>query len=354
MKSAIITAMIIMTAFAEIPTEKIQKILDRTVDNKKIFRMAVAVSKDGETETFAAGDIRPDDQYFIASVSKLYTATIVMKLREEGRLNLDDYIEDWLCANTIDALHIYKGTDYSYNITIRQLLSNTSGLPDYFEQAPKGEKSLFDDLKDGNDRAMTYEQQIALSKTMTPAFPPGTKGKALYSDTNFQLLGRILENIANKSLADLYDEYIFTPLGLEKTYLYTDPTDTRPVDFYYKDKPLQIPQMMTSFRAAGGIVSTTEEGMIFLKAFFAGDLFPKEYLNEMTAQWNSIFPPFKYGTGIARFKFIGTYELIGHPGANGSFAYYCPKKDAYIVGSIFQADSPGLPYKPIMKILKKM
>jgi len=117
---------------------------------------------------------------------------------------------------------------------------------------------------------------------------------------------------------------------------------------------------MTSFGPDGGIVSTANESMIFLKAFFNGKLFPKEYLDEMK-DWNKIFFPLQYGIGIARFKlprifspFKPVPKLIGHSGLSGAFAYYCPEKDIYLTGTVNQIHNAGLSYKLMIRILNNI
>src|SRR5690606_33674557 len=118
------------------------------------------------------------------------------------------------------------------------------------------------------DTRWDFETAIRLSKEIKPAFAPGTPKKAHYSDSNYQLLGKIIENISGKNLNTLLKEVIFEPLNLKKTYLYTDESDTTPKALYYKSQVLHIPKAMTSFGADGGIVSTSQEMMIFLKSFF--------------------------------------------------------------------------------------
>ena len=187
--------------------------------------------------------------------------------------------------------------DYSDEITIRHLLSNTSGLPDYFEQKGENGRSLKDELISGKDEKWRFEDAITISKNMTPHFRPGQKNKAYHSDTNFQLLGKIIESVTGMTFSKALEKHIFQPLKLEKTYLDRDSADTFPEIMYYKSKPLPIPMAMSSFGPDGGIVSTADESMIFLKAFFDETLFPKEYLDEMK-EWNKIFFPLQYGTGI--------------------------------------------------------
>lgn len=192
---------------------------------------------------------------------------------------------------------------------------------------------------------------------MKPAFRPGEKGKALYSDTNYQLLGRIAEVVTGKLFSKLLEESIFSPLGLSKTYLYQDSQDTRPVSLYYKDHPLHIPLAMTSFGADGGIVSTSDELMIFLKAFWGGKFFPVENFSHMK-KWNRIFFPLEAGVGLTRFKlprlfspFKATPEFIGHSGLSGTVAFYVPEKDVYLTGTVNQISNPGRSFRLMLAII---
>lgn len=116
----------------------------------------------------------PDTPYFVASISKMYTATIIIKLYEEGVLNLDAPIADYLPESIWQGIHIYKGRDHSPDLKIYQLLSQTSGLPDYFEDKPPGGRSLYQDIKAGvPDRAYTLKDVLDRVRTLTPKFQPG-------------------------------------------------------------------------------------------------------------------------------------------------------------------------------------
>lgn len=278
-------------------------------------------------------------------------------MRADGRFQLEDKISKYISKDIISGIHIYKGIDYSSDITIGQLMSHTSGLPDYFQQKRESGKSLQSEITAGHDQHWTFEKVMDEVRKMKPKFKPGRKRKALYSDTNYQLLGRITEIITEKKINAVLKEFIFDTLHLKNTYVYEDSNDRTPVSLYYKTQPLHIPLAMTSFGPDGGIVSTAKETMIFLKAFFNGKLFPKEYLDELKI-WNKIFFPLEYGIGLARFKlprilspFKPTPELIGHSGLSGAFAYYCPEKDPYITGTVNQIAKPSLSYKLMIKLL---
>ena len=338
---------------------KLENILNQTVNSKSIFGAVVNIESGDQSFSWsgAAGNLKVESQYFIASTTKLYITAVVLKLRADGCLRLDDKISQYIPKDIITGIHTFKDVDYSYDITIRQLMSHTSGLPDYFQGKRENGKSLEAEITSGHDQHWTFEKVTSEVKKMKSKFKPGTKGKAFYSDTNYQLLGRIIEIITEKKISDVFKEFIYAPLKLESTYLYEDSNDTKPVSLYYKTQPLHIPLAMTSFGPDGGIVSTAKETMIFLRAFFNGQLFPKEYLDEL-ANWNRIFFPLEYGLGVARFKLPRIFspfkpipELIGHSGLSGAFAFYCPKKDLYLTGTVNQIANPSISYKLMIKII---
>ncbi|WP_281886129.1 serine hydrolase [Paenibacillus sp. YYML68] len=307
--------------------------------------------------TGATEPLQPDSPYFIASTTKLYTSAMVLQLSAQGRIGLHERITVYVDAETMQGLHQYKGVDYSQELTITHLLSHTSGLPDYFQHRHPNGRPLQARLTAGDDSGWTFEQAITWSKTMTPHFAPGTKGKALYTDTNFQLLGRIVEVVTGKPIGEAMRELIFEPLQLTHTYMYTDPSDRTPAPMHYKAKPLQIPHAMTSFGADGSIISTAEECMVFLRAFFEGKLFPLDLLATLY-QWNRIFFPLEYGVGLARFKlprFMSPFqpapELLGHSGLSGAFAFYSPEHRLYLTGTVNEISSPGTSYQLMLQLL---
>jgi D-alanyl-D-alanine carboxypeptidase len=337
----------------------LQQVLNSSIDNKMVFGVSVRVEKGDASLVFlgSAGNLANDSLYFIASTTKLFITALTMRLRELGKLGLDDPIVKYLDNQYVDKLLIFKGVDYSDQITIRQLLSHTSGLPDYFQQKKKNRKSLHDELIAGHDQYWSIEQVINEVKNMKPQFKPGEQGKALYSDTNYQLLGKIIERITGSRIGMVLKEYIFDPLGLNYTYLYEDSKDNKPVPMFYKQKHLRIPLAMRSFGPDGGLVSNSKELMIFIKAFFQGKLFPINYFDEMK-QWNRIFFPFEYGIGLARFQlprifspFTSMPELLGHSGLSGVFAFYAPEKDVFLTGTVNQISNPGIPFRLMFQLL---
>ncbi len=340
--------------------ETLQKVLDNTVDQKNVFGTSFAFIQDNFTWQGSSGNLSIDQPYFIASTTKLFTTAIILKLREEGKLNLDDKIGEYLENSILSGLHIYKGKEYSRELTIKNLLAHTSGLPDYFQGKAANGRSLELDIKKGNDQFWTFEEAIERTKGMVPLFAPGAKGKANYSDANFQLLGKIIENITHRSYSENCQEMIAKPLGLTGTYLYQDSTDKTPKTMYYKNGELNIPKAMTSFGADGGIVSTSRDMLIFIQAFFTGKLFPSNYIIELQ-EWNKIFFPMESGIGIHLFKLPWIFNplgsvpyFIGHSGLSGALAYYSPKENLFIVGTVNQIAHPEISFKTMIKLTREI
>jgi CubicO group peptidase (beta-lactamase class C family) len=238
-------------------------------------------------------------------------------------------------------------------------LAHTSGIPDYFQQKDDKGNSLENEIKKGNDRFWTFEELVEMSKNLKPLFAPSQKGKAHYSDTNFQLLARIIENITDKPISENFEQLIIQPLGLTKTYLYQDIADTRPRTLYFKNRELHIPKAMNSFGPDGGMVSTSAEMLQFIEAFFEGRFFPQTYIDKLKT-WNKIFFPLESGIGLHRIKlplifdpFGKIPELIGHSGLSGALAYHSPQKDLYITGTVNQVAFPDISFRTVIRIIQK-
>lgn len=345
----------------------LEEIIQRII-NKKNIKSAVMRVENGDgsfCRTCVAGDMHQDSRYFIASVTKLYITVVVMLLVDENKLSLDDSIEKYLPAELIKGLHIFKGIDYSAKITIKHLISNNSGIPDYFFHRQSDGKTAADMLLEGNDEPWYLDKTLEVVKRLKPKFMPGAKRKAAYSDTNYQLLGRIIETITGKSVGEVFKESIFDVLGLRNTYAYQDIMDTSPVPFYYKSRKLWLPEYISSITPEGGIISTAEENMVFLKAFFQGKFFQKEAIENLK-QWNVIYPPpglFLFGIGLEKIwvpRIVSLRkpitEILGFWGQTGSFAWYNSDTDLYFCGTTNQIDGSGhaAVTSAIIKIIKKV
>lgn len=341
-----------------------QSIIDKLIDHRKVHGISVAMagtSSDNPIHSAmwqgAAGDLEVSTPFFIASTTKLMITALLRQLRHEGRLGFDDALGKYVPADTLRDVLVLDGKQCAAELTIRQLMAHTSGLPDYFQRKVNG-RSLQDELFAGNDMSWTLDDVLERVRGMRPAFRPGQPGRAEYSDTNYQLLGRIIEVCEGASIAEALDRRLFVPLGMASTYLYNDPTDSRPISLYFKQHPLRIPKAMTSFRADGGVVSTASDLLLFLRAFFSDALAPSTDLDELTHEWNRIWFPFTYGTGIMRFRLSRIFsplkaqpELIGHSGLSGAFVFYAPSAKTFIAGTVNQIAYPDTSFRLMLRLL---
>ncbi|MGA2806668.1 MAG: serine hydrolase domain-containing protein [Terracidiphilus sp.] len=188
---------------------RIDRIANQVLEQTGVPSASVAVVKGGklvythaygkarlETEAAPAVAATPEMRYSIGSISKQFTAAAILMLREEGRLSLDDAVGKYVPGLT-------RGDE----VTIRQILSHTSGYQDYWPE----------------DYVMTpmlkpeSAQQILDTWGKKPLdFEPGTQWQ--YSNTNFVIAGRIVEKITGAPLMDLLTKHIFQPLGMKSVW----------------------------------------------------------------------------------------------------------------------------------------
>ena len=299
-----------------------------------------------------------DTPIFIASILKPYTATIIMRLQEQGALSLDDPMSKYIPEDLIKGIHVYKGKDYSREITINQLLSHTSGIADYYTEKPKGGKNVFELLLENPERAWGEDENIKFARDkLEPNFPPGTD--ASYSDTNFDLLGKIIEAITGQPLHTVYEDFIYRPLGLTHTWLIersAPQIPMPPADAFYKDRNITNIRSNSSYWPY--MVSTAEDMVIFLKALNEGRIVSRDTLKLMH-NWHKLEFPLQYGFGTMRFKLppimtklTKVSPLWGHSGSTGSFLYYSQDRDLYLAGTINQVDSKVKPFILMMKVIR--
>jgi D-alanyl-D-alanine carboxypeptidase len=350
-------------------TQKLQSLLNAQVGKGGLRNIVAAVQSYDQSLDFvgAAGvadpvtgaPMTPETPYFIASVTKMYTAAITMQLFEEMRLDLEAPASDYLPADLLDGIHIYKGADYSRQLKVYQLVNQTSGLADFEADKPRQGKSVMDELMAGHDRPIDTAEALKITHSLSPHFTPGTPGRAYYSNFNYRLLGEIIEAITEKPMAVNFEERLCAPLGLTRTYLY-DWTKLRPADLpaalYLNNAPANVPKYLSSNVSDGGLVSTALECMLFLRAFFEGRLFKKDLLARMLA-WNKMFFPLRYGYGLMYFQLPRYFwitplpEFIGHSGSTGSFAFACPSRSLYLTGSL-NVIAPARPFFFMMALVR--
>ncbi|WP_016697982.1 serine hydrolase domain-containing protein [Actinoalloteichus spitiensis] len=309
---------------------------------------------------------RSDSPFFVASTTKRFLIALVLQAHERGELELSAPIADYLPAEAIAGLHVFRGTDRTSAITVRHLASHTSGLPDYFEKRRTG-PSLYDHLRAGRDQAWTFEDVLRIVREQQhPHFAPqdlsASRQKARYSDTGFQLLIRILEAVTGRSFADLLAERITTPLRLTRTWLPGHPRlDTHtgpPLPLHSGQRRVEVPSLIES---SNDLISTTGDLLTFQRALLAGEVLDRprsvELLTERRNRLRNI-PILRYGLGtmvytVGRLMSAGRppLTLVGHSGATGTWLFHCPQLDLHLAGTVDQVSGQALPFQLMARML---
>ncbi|WP_281372260.1 serine hydrolase [Sedimentibacter hydroxybenzoicus] len=148
-------------------------------------------------------------------------------------------------------------------------------------------------------------------KNLKPRFAPRKERKAYYADINFDLLGKLIENVSSFKLSEAYKKYIFDPLELSHTYLPENENDLIP-QIYYMNQIIYRPKLVISCGASGGCITNAHELMIFIKAFFGGKLFNKNIFNSLST-YNKLqisMGPIYYGGGYMQIPLNGVISLF--------------------------------------------
>ncbi len=334
------------------------------------FYWARAEAREGN-----GAQLKPESPFWIASITKLFIAAAILKLQEKKELNIDHPAREYLPQGLIEGTHKAKnGPDKSGQIAIRNLLGHTSGLPDYIEIKPKGGKSLFELALDEGDLSWTIDESMQIVKDAgKPLFDPQPldrhNKKARYSDTNFQLLIAIIEEVTGKPIELVFKEMFYKTLNMQSTYhpgsSPINPDTPPPAPVWAGDKKLSVPLAMKSF---GDLYSTLADLLNFMRSLYSGAIFEDPKTTElMRKEWNRfgfmispIAPgwPIEYGLGMMRFeipRFASPFKaipaVIGHTGASGTWLFYCPGVDLYLAGAVSQVEAAAVPYRFVPKAL---
>jgi len=261
----------------------------------------------------------------IGSITKTFTATVILQLVDEGKLGLNDPVSKY-----------FPEVPNGSNITIREVLNMTSGLFDYTE-----DEGLFKTVLAHPDKVWDPWELLTIAFQHPAYFAPGQS--LHYSSTNYILLGLLIEQITHMPVEKVFQQRIFRPLGMHNTLL--PPLSSaaipnpHPIGYFFETSNAAAPLDVTSWNpswgwTAGSAISTLHDLKIWAKALETGTLLSaatqKERLTWVKfpgATWIGHF--YGYGLGIADFG-----GMIGHDGGLPgfqSFMGYLPQKQATIV-----------------------
>jgi D-alanyl-D-alanine carboxypeptidase len=315
--------------------QRLQAILDEDLNKLRIPGMQAFIhTADGKTWSGTSGttDLRrkqamkPDDILRVGSVTKTFTAVIILKLVEEGNLSLDDTLSRW-----------YPDFPNAERITIRQLLNHTSGIPEIIPLILM--KSII------SSTFWQTQELVKIANREKPLFTPGSAFS--YSNTNYILLGLIAEKVTAKTAVQLLHEIIIDPLGLQHTFFV--PYEKAPStlvpgwdrDLSHFPGMLDIGVKNTSWATgaytSGALISNASDLATFFDDLFSGALLSPAMMKEMTTYIDAPNPGFSeqtgYGLGLMQLDIDG-HELVGHVGqfmGSTAIAVVSPRENYTIV-----------------------
>ncbi|KQX52916.1 MULTISPECIES: serine hydrolase domain-containing protein [unclassified Streptomyces] len=308
---------------------------------------AVAQARDGHGSwTGTAGDRKGNDRYRVGSITKTFTATVLLQLQAEGRIDLDDPVEKWLPGVVRGNGHDGRG------ITVRQLLNHTSGIYSYTADPAFQEKVFGPGFLEHRYDTWTPRQLVAVAMSHEPDFAPGTSWN--YSNTNFVLAGMVIEKVTGRPYGKAVENRIIKPLKLRATTVpgtrTAMPEPSSPA--YSKlsrdvDAPVhEVSALNPSIAgAAGEIISDSRDLQTFYRALLKGRLLTGDGLREMTTTVpiSPDFPNVSYGLGLMKEKLSCGKEVWGHGGGiHGSTSLANVTRDGeHSLAGNFNADWTG-------------
>ena len=284
-----------------------------------------AVMTSGVPNRTNGDSIGKNDRVRIGSVTKTFTASLVLQLVAEGKVDLDAPIEQYLPGllhgSDMDGSDMDgSGTDGSA-ITVRQLLQHRSGLPEF-----AGEPGADEWIAANENRTLTPSAAVAIALGKPAQFVPGTS--FVYTNTNYIVLGMLVESVTGRSYADELRSRILDPLDLEDTYLPAAGeldirgdhlTGYQDLDGGLTDVSRTEPSIPWS---AGAMVSTGTDLNTFWRALLDGQVVPAEQLAEMTTPQVAATEAegLGYGMGVGATELPCGVTYTGHSG--GIYGYY--------------------------------
>jgi D-alanyl-D-alanine carboxypeptidase len=362
--------------------------LDRLMARRDIDHALMAVrSGDGALDWRGVrGDARPggpaltaDTPYFVASVDKLVTATASFVLAERGALDLDGRLSDYLDPARVRGLHVWRGVDRSDELTLRHLLSHTSGLADYLEDRPKGGRSLIDEALEHDDGWTLDEALERVRSRLRPHFAPqdlrDPRSRAQYSDTNYLLLKAVLAAVTRRPVAESYRDLVFAPLGMSRTFVVSrdEPESermARAAALWAGPRSIDAP---VTLQSTFGMFSTLDDQLTLVRGVVEGRPFEggRAAFGRMAAPFRRFGQgfdpaalrrpgwPIEYAHGVMRFQLprwlapVGrSPAVVGHTGSTGTWAFHCPELDLDLVGTVDQVTAGPLPFRSVGRWLR--
>lgn len=322
-----------------VPPKEIDRFVQDKMREYGIPGLSIAIVRDGKllllkgygvANLELSAPVTEKTSFSLASITKTFTAILTMALVEDGRLSISDPISKHLSGLP----EIWK------SITVRQLLTHTSGIPSFStldrEPCPVGKQV----------RDYTREDVLKEVSCFPLEFAPGER--FAYGDTNYHLLGMIVERVSGKSYETFLRERVLGPLGMKDTRnnSYVDLIPNRANGYSLRNGVVKnADRLEIDEFANGGLISTAVDMAKFEEAFTTEKVLKHNTLEQMwtNARLNSgeVVPQYGLGLGVTPFR---SRARIGHNGGGGlgfatSFTHFPAEKISVVL--LTNMDQPG-------------
>ena len=321
--------------------------VDKILAAQKPVGAAVGIVKDGRlvyVKTYGLRNVAKNEpvdentRFEIGSVTKQFTAAAILQLQEAGKLSIDDKLAQYLPA-----------FPHANEITLRQMLNQVSGLEDYLHQVPP------DKLASGGGLSA-----IAALVNVPLHFTPGTKWE--YSNTNYYVLGKVVEKVSGQSWEAYVREHIFAPAGMTRSAFVDDEAtlDDFAVGYwngFHAQLPMQPAPLIHNAWAggAGAIVSTVADMAAWDTALASGKIVNAADYALMST------PPVlpdghhdTYGMGLGADPLDGHKRIWHNGGSLGSFTMNATYPDDHLDIIVFENSNTGDPNTVETAVLESM
>jgi CubicO group peptidase (beta-lactamase class C family) len=301
---------------------------------------AVSVFVTGRHAGPGSSAVQADTPFGLASITKTLVATLTLIYAERGLLDLDAPALGMLddkrsILDQVESRRFRRNLDAS---TIRDLLAHRSGLPDYWE-----DRAFIRAWRQQKEKYWNHRDILKWAGKTRPVCKVGRCSN--YADTNFLILGLLLEEAFGRQLHDLLREEIFAPLGMRCTWMYFEepaPTGCEDVAHSYEGRlDVTANRMQSADWSGGGIYSTLEDQLRFLNGLFGlNGLLSKKSLSDLQ-DWRSsdLGHDRTYGLGIYKISKRAGMTLIGHTGIHNAFTFLWQETGILFTGSLNQEDN---------------
>ncbi|WP_114241470.1 serine hydrolase [Dyella sp. C9] len=266
-----------------------------------------------------------DTWYEIGSITKQFTAAAILQLQEAGKLDIDKPLSTWLPT-----------APHATEVTLRQLLSHTSGLPEYLDGP---------DVEQFATRPATFDQLMARIKDKPLDFKPGSRWS--YSNTGYALLGRVIEVVSGEDYRHYVRIHLLDPAGISHTHGVADEERLSPMAVGYRHEGGKLERAPTIHDSVGGaagyLVSTVADLERWNEALVSGRIVtPADYAMMITSVQTTGSGSADYGLGLFVDEMEGQ-PRVGHTGGSLGFTTaneYFPRQRVRIIAFTNNGDNP--------------